>query len=174
MLVGEALHLRPLEADDFAGLYAAASDPETWAGHPAKTRHQREVFTPYFTGLLDSGTCLAVLDRGSDTIIGCSRYYTAPDMPGSISIGFTFLAKDYWGGDTNFALKRLMLGHAFGSFDEVWFHIDPTNIRSQKATAKLGAVFVYHAELQLGPMAAPWNCYRLTREAWAEVEAARA
>ncbi|MEM7544196.1 MAG: GNAT family N-acetyltransferase [Pseudomonadota bacterium] len=173
VLTSEMLHLRPLRADDFEGLYAAARDPATWAGHPAKTRYQRDVFSPYFASLQDSGSCLVAEDRSALRIIGCSRYYTAPDMPGSISIGFTFLDHAYWGGAVNFEMKRLMLGHAFRSFDEVWFHIDPTNIRSQKATAKLGAVFVYDAALKLGPAEAPWKCYRLTRDAWAEVVAAK-
>ncbi len=172
-LTGAILTLRPLRQDDFEGLRNAASDAQTWAGHPARDRHLPEVFAPYFDSLLASGTCLVVVHRASDRIIGCSRYYTAPDMPGSIAIGFTFLHHDFWGGAVNFELKRLMLGHAFDTFDDVWFHIDPTNIRSQKATAKLGAVFVHDAELQLGPMMALWKCYRLTQDAWAAVVAAR-
>ena len=118
-LQSDALLLRPLESEDFEGLYAAASDPETWAGHPAKTRHERDVFRPYFEMLLTLGGTLVVEDRAQGSIIGCSRYYTAPDMPGTIAIGFTFLNNRYWGGVWNFEMKRLMLGHAFEHFDQV-------------------------------------------------------
>jgi RimJ/RimL family protein N-acetyltransferase len=38
-----------------------------------------------------------------------------------------------------------MLDHAFKSYPDVRFHIAPANIRSQKATAKLGADYVYEA-----------------------------
>ena len=170
VLTSETLVLRPLEAVDFEGLYAAASDPETWAGHPAKNRHESSVFRGYYDFLLGTGSTLVVEDRKARQIIGCSRYYTAPDMPESIAIGFTFLNHQYWGGAWNFQMKLLMLGHAFVSFDEVWFHIDPTNIRSQKATGKLGAQHEYDATLDLGSGPAPWKCYKLTRANWAERE----
>lgn len=172
-LASDTLMLLPLTPGDFNGLYAAASDPEVWAGHPAKDRHKRDVFTRNFGFLLESRSTLVVLDRRSNRIIGCSRYYTAPDRPDTIAIGFTFLQTAYWGGGTNFELKRLMLDHAFRSFPDVWFHIAPTNIRSQKATAKLGAEHVYDATLDLSGSPSAWMCFRLTRDAWTDKLKAR-
>jgi RimJ/RimL family protein N-acetyltransferase len=165
-LADETVALRPLVAEDLDGLHAAASDPATWAGHPARDRWRREVFEPYFAFLLASGGTLAIIDRASGAIIGCSRYYVPPDHPEGIAIGFTFLAPAYWGGATNFAVKRLMLGHAFESFPEVWFHIAPGNRRSQIATGRLGAVHAYDAELDLGTGPAPTMCFRLDRASW--------
>jgi N-acetyltransferase len=165
-LIGPSLLLRPLQPNDFEKLYAAAADPEIWAGHPVKDRHTREVFEPYFDFLLGSGTTLAILDRASDKVIGCSRYYPVPDQPDSVAVGFTFLNNAYWGGNTNLQLKRLMLDHAFERFPTVWFHIDPSNIRSQKATAKLGAVHAYDATLDLAGSPALWMCFRLDKSAW--------
>ncbi|WP_377505733.1 GNAT family N-acetyltransferase [Octadecabacter sp. R77987] len=165
-LTGDTLTLRPLTGDDHDGLYRAASAPETWAGHPARDRYKPDVFRPYFELLLASRATLAVIDTATGEIIGCSRYYSAPDRPGTISIGFTFLDHRYWGGAVNRAMKGLMLAHAFADFDAVWFHIDPTNIRSQKATMKLGARHAYDAELALGPVPAPWKVYRLDRGDW--------
>ena len=165
-LNGKTLALRPLVEDDFQGLLSAASDPLTWAGHPATNRHQPDIFRRYFDFLLTAGGTLIICNAATGTVMGCSRYYTAPDMPGTISIGFTFLNHAYWGGKANFELKTLMLGHAFGQFEAVWFHIDPTNLRSQKATQKLGAQHIYNTELDLSGSQAPWNCYRLTRQDW--------
>lgn len=165
-LDNDALSLRPLRGEDFEALFAAAGHPEIWAGHPARDRYKRDVFDGYFHFLLQTGSALAVIEPREARIIGCSRYYDAPDMPGSIAIGFTFLNHAYWGGATNFELKRLMLDHAFGTVDEVWFHIDPTNIRSQRATAKLGAEHAYDATLDLSGKPAPWMCYRLARSRW--------
>lgn len=166
-LTGAALTLRPLAAADLDNLHTAANHPDIWAGHPAKDRYKREVFESYFQALLNSAATLVVIDRHTGTIIGCSRYYAAPDQPDSISIGFTFLNNAYWGGGTNFELKRLMLEHAFKTVDEVWFHIDPSNLRSQKATGKLGAECVYEAVLDLGGKAVLWGCYRLRHQDWA-------
>ncbi len=172
-LTGKTLTLRGLTAVDFEGLAKAASDPVTWAGHPATERYKPEVFRPYFDFLLEAGGTLLILDRKTGEAIGCSRYYTGPDAPEDIGIGFTFLSNTYWGGGTNFELKTLMLGHAFEHFERVWFHIAPTNIRSQKATAKLGAVFVDNAELELAGIPAPWTRFRLDREVWRDKLAAR-
>lgn len=166
VLTGPNLHLRPLVKNDFDALHAAAADPRTWEGHPAKDRYKEEVFRSYFDFLLDAGGVLIAEDRNNNTVIGCSRYYVSPDVPDTISIGFTFLNSGYWGGETNRELKALMLGHAFQSFDEVWFHIDPTNIRSQRATAKLGAECIADRELDLAGNPAQWKCWRLKKKDW--------
>src|SRR4029453_14312869 len=39
-LVGELLELRPLSADDWEGLFAAAADPMIWELHPAHDRYK--------------------------------------------------------------------------------------------------------------------------------------
>lgn len=173
-LTGEMLVLRPLQAGDFDALHAAASDPLVWAGHPAKDRHQKDVFKGFFDFILASGTTLAILDRLTGAVIGCSRYYVAPDQPDDISIGFTFLNNAYWGGSTNFELKRLMLDHAFAAVDTVWFHIAPSNIRSQKATMKLGAEHAYTARLDLSGTPTEWMCLRLSKQDWDRVRGSRA
>jgi N-acetyltransferase len=172
-IMSETLAVRPLRREDFKGLFAAAGHPEVWAGHPAKDRYKRETFEPYFEFLLERGGTIVVVDQASRQIIGCSRYYVAPDQPESISIGFTFLNHAYWGGGTNYQLKRLMLDHAFKSYPEVWFHIAPTNIRSQKATAKLGAEHAYDATLDLSGSPTPWMCFRLSQDAWDHVRKGR-
>ncbi|MBP2548983.1 RimJ/RimL family protein N-acetyltransferase [Neorhizobium galegae] len=165
-LQGPSIAIRPLRHDDWDGLFAAAGHPAVWAGHPASDRYTREKFEPYFGLLLESGGTVAVIDRAKQAIIGCSRYYLAPDRQDSLSIGYTFINHEYWGGRTNFELKRLMLDHAFEHYDEVWFHIAPTNIRSQKAVAKLGAENMYETVLNLSGVPAPAFCFRLGRNAW--------
>jgi len=169
-LIGKDVRLRPLTMNDFEPLFATASEPDIWAGHPAKNRYQSDVFQGYFDMLLNQGGTLVIIDVASSRIIGCSRYYVAPDQPDGICIGFTFLNIAYWGGATNFNVKKLMHAHVFESFSELWFHIDPSNLRSQMATAKLGAEYVYDAVLYLsGGGAVEWKCYRLTKEAWDKI-----
>ena len=90
----------------------------------------------------------------------------SPDVPDQISIGFTFIDCAHWGGSVNRELKTLMLDHAFKTFDEVWFHIDPSNVRSQRATAKFGAECIADRTLDLAGDPAEWKCWRLTRETW--------
>lgn len=162
-LEGQRLSLRPLVAQDRAALRAAASDPRIWEQHPARQRHKAAVFDPYFDFLLQAGGTLIVTHRAQEQVIGCSRFYTVPDQPGDWAIGFTFLSVDFWGGDWNRELKSLMTTHAFAQLPRLWFHIAPDNIRSQVATTRLGARYVYDADLDLGTGPVPTKCYRLTQ-----------
>jgi len=166
ILNGPRLTLEPLRPDHRDTLYLAASDPDIWAQHPARTRHERAVFDPYFDFLLQAGGTLVVNDRDAGRVIGCSRFYNVPDQPGEWAIGYTFLHTDYWGGGWNRELKTLMVDHAFGHVSRLWFHIAPDNIRSQVATTRLGAVFEYDADLDLGTGPVPTKCYTLTPDNW--------
>lgn len=56
-------------------------------------------------------------------------------------IGYTFLARAYWGGVYNRSTKKLMINHALKEFSETLFHVDSNNTRSLKAMEKIGAVF---------------------------------
>ncbi|MEO0632956.1 MAG: GNAT family N-acetyltransferase [Pseudomonadota bacterium] len=164
-LSGRGLTLRPLAASDRDALYAAASDPLIWAQHPVHDRHTRPVFDPYFDTLLARGGALAALD-GVGTMIGTSSFYLTKGPPRCASIGFTFLARAHWGGTTNRAMKTLMLDHLFAHFDTAWFHIGPGNVRSQKGTAKLGAVRVEDDLLDILDPPSLHAFYRLDRATW--------
>ena len=67
-LRGELLQLRPLQAADYAALYAVASDPLLWEQHPARTRYQEPVFQKLFQESLSkksepSATAAAPINR---------------------------------------------------------------------------------------------------------------
>jgi RimJ/RimL family protein N-acetyltransferase len=147
VLEGPRLRLRPLKAEDFDALYAAASDPLIWEQHPAPDRHERRVFEQFFNRGLKSRGALAVLDKKTLEIIGTSRYY---DLEGrdSVCIGFTFLTRKYWGGDYNRELKFIMLDHAFAAVRRVLFHVGEKNLRSRRAMEKIGGTLVGRLERQ--------------------------
>ena len=138
-LQGRLLRLRPVTAEDWGPLLAAASDPEIWALHPASDRWQEAVFRAYFEDGLKSGGALVAVDEASGSIAGWSRYSTAFVEPGEVEIGWTFLARSFWGGAYNGEMKRLMLAHAFRFVDRVILRIGETNVRSRRAAEKIGA-----------------------------------
>ena len=70
------------------------------------------------------------------------------------------------GGAANWEMKSLMLDHAFQYMDAVWFHIGTDNIRSQKATAKLGVDHVTTETRTLSSGTALYECYRLSKATW--------
>jgi RimJ/RimL family protein N-acetyltransferase len=142
VLSGELLELRPLREEDFASLYAVASDPLIWAQHPEPDRCTEPVFRTYFRGAMESGGAFLVIDRQDGRVIGSSRFAGYDEAASEIEIGWTFLARSHWGGRYNREMKRLMLGHAFRFVDRVVFRIGEQNFRSQKAVEKIGAARV--------------------------------
>jgi RimJ/RimL family protein N-acetyltransferase len=139
-LTGALLELRPLRLDDFHDLYAVASDPAIWEQHPASDRYKEDVFKGFFREALESGGAFVVIDRSTGRIIGSSRYFGYSEERNEIEIGWTFLARSYWGGVYNREMKQLMLRHAFRFVETVVFLVGPQNMRSQRAMEKVGGV----------------------------------
>jgi len=141
-LVGESITLRPLRAEDFENVYAAAADPLIWEQHPFPLRFQRYVFeSGFWRSAVESTGALVIAEHATGKIIGSSRFYEWDPSRREVAIGFTFLCRDRWGGKTNRELKRLMLEHAFRRATVVWFHVGSNNLRSRKAVEKIGGVF---------------------------------
>jgi RimJ/RimL family protein N-acetyltransferase len=139
-LKGALIELRPLKLEDWDDLFAVASDPLIWEQHPESDRYKREVFKAFFEGALESGGAFVILDTKTQQIIGSTRFHGYDPEKSEIEIGWTFLARKCWGGRYNREIKQLMLNHAFKYVDDVVFFIGENNIRSQKATEKIGAV----------------------------------
>lgn len=137
-LIGDLLKLRPLRQDDFPALLNVSSDPLIWQQHPVKNRYEESVFRPFFDESLRSGGALIATDIKTNAVIGSSRYHGYDESASEIEIGWTFLARAYWGGAYNGEMKRLMLLHAFKYVASVVFLVGPNNIRSQRAVEKIG------------------------------------
>jgi RimJ/RimL family protein N-acetyltransferase len=142
VLKGDLVELRPLRPEDFDDLYAVASDPLIWEQHPANDRHEEPVFREFFRQALESGGALVVTDKKTQRVIGSSRFHGYDQDTNEVEIGWTFLARSYWGGRYNRELKRLMLEHAFRFVRNVVFLVGLQNWRSQRALEKIGAVRV--------------------------------
>src|SRR6266513_3029195 len=139
-LTGELIELRPLTPEDWDELFAVASDPLIWEQHPESNRYKEDVFKVVFREALESGGAFVVIDKKSQQIIGSTRFYGYDPEKSEIEIGWTFLARKYWGGRYNREMKRLMLAHAFQFVENVVFYVGEDNIRSRKATEKIGAI----------------------------------
>jgi N-acetyltransferase len=139
-LRGEVVELRPLRREDWNDLFAVASDPLIWEQHPESDRYKKEVFKVFFKGALESGGAFVVIDTKTQQIIGSTRFHGYDPDKSEIEIGWTFLARKHWGGRYNQEMKQLMLAHAFKFVENVVFFVGEKNIRSQKATEKIGAV----------------------------------
>ena len=140
VLEGELVLLRPSVPEDWDALFAVASDPLIWEVHPAHDRWQESVFRAYFDAGMASGGALTIVDRATGAVIGSSRYDTWKPEADEIEIGWTYLARAYWGGTYNRAIKRLMLEHIHRFVGTVVFVVGEGNVRSRGAMAKIGGV----------------------------------
>ena len=141
-LKGELIELRPLTPNDRDELFAVASDSLIWEQHPEPDRYKKDVFRIFFKDALASGGAFVIMDRETQHIIGSTRFYGYDAEKSEIEIGWTFLARKYWGGRYNAEMKRLLLNHAFKFVESVVFFVGEDNVRSQKAMEKVGAIKV--------------------------------
>ncbi len=162
VLESERVRLRPLTVQDWPALFDIASDPAIWEQHPVHDRWREEVFRGFFEEALASLGALVIEDCSTRQIIGSSRFAmlerdadsdpTPQSLDGLtesrlVEIGWTFLARKYWGKGINQECKRLMLNHAFERADEVRFKVGETNYRSQIALENIGAERTRETEL---------------------------
>jgi N-acetyltransferase len=139
-LKGKLIELRPLASEDWDDLFSVASDPLIWEQHPESDRYKEDVFKGFFREAMECGGAFVIIDKDSQRIIGSTRFHGYDPTKSEIEIGWTFLARNYWGGRYNRELKQLMLIHAFKFVENVVFYVGENNIRSQKATEKIGAI----------------------------------
>lgn len=165
-LAGERVLLRPTRPDDWPEMFAAASDPLIWAGHPANDRYTEPRFRDYFDGAIRSGGALTILDRASGRIVGCSRFHEHDAERRRVVIGYTFLVRGCWGGGYNGEVKRLMIGHALRFVDTIVFAIAASNLRSRKAIEKIGAILTDDTEMRMAAGALiPYCLYEVRKGA---------
>ena len=165
-LQNDLLKLRPLVADDFDALYAAANDPKIWDQHFDK-RNELPNFKKFFSEGLDSKGALVAVHKNSNKIIGTSRYYQYEGFPDGIEIGWTFLARQYWGGMYNKMMKKMMIDHALKAVSTVYLMVDKNNFRSQKAVGKIGGRLLTEKEKENHPVTRPSNyIFIVSRDQW--------
>lgn len=167
-LIGPRILIRPVTAADWPQMFAAASDPEIWAVHPARNRYQEPVFRDFFDAALASGSAFAFVNRQTDTVVGSSRYYEHDPAKSEIEIGWTFLARAFWGGSYNAEIKKLMLDHAFTFVNTVIFWVGETNWRSQRAMEKVGGVRRAGVFTRSPGPPSPHVIFEITKNAYAQ------
>ena len=166
-LENENVILHPLQDKDFDDLYAVVSDPKIWEQHPNKDRCKIEVFKVFFDGAMQSKGAFKIVNKASGHVMGSTRFYDHNQEENSISIGYTFYGREYWGKGFNHSVKSLMLDYIFQFVSKVHFHIGAENIRSQIAIGRLGTTKIDEQEIAyFGEQAKLNYIYCLTKEEW--------
>jgi len=166
ILENDLLQITPLVESDFENLFQVASDPLIWEQHPASDRYKIEVFQLFFDGAIAAKKAFKITSKSNHKIIGSTRFYNYHLENSSIAIGYTFLARQYWGGAYNKSSKKLLIDYAFQFVDKIYFHIGATNIRSQQATTSIGAKKVREFESELNGVKTTHFEYQIEKENW--------
>ena len=88
-----------------------------------------------------------IMDAATGKAIGSSRFYDHDPEKKEIKIGYTFFSRTCWGKSINQHVKGLMIAHALSFVDNIIFHVGASNIRSQIAMERLGAVKIATEEV---------------------------
>ncbi|HQW72307.1 MAG TPA: GNAT family N-acetyltransferase, partial [Saprospiraceae bacterium] len=108
-----------------------------------------------------------IVNKASGHVMGSTRFYDHNQEENSISIGYTFYGREYWGKGFNHSVKSLMLDYIFQFVSKVHFHIGAENIRSQIAIGRLGTTKIDEQEIAyFGEQAKLNYIYCLTKEEW--------
>lgn len=162
-LEDEITKLIPLEEKHFEELFQVASDPLIWEQHPSKDRYHREGFTAFFEAAINSKGSFLILDKKTNEIMGSTRFYDYNPEKSNVGIGYTFIARKFWGGPYNKSNKKLLIDYAFQYVDSVLFHVGAENFRSQKAVLKLGAEKIRDMVITANGVDMPYFEYELKK-----------
>ncbi len=145
VLENSRVRLRPLEAADFEQLKPVAFDPDLW--RYTLTRGDDSVsLAAYLAAALAARQQgvrypFVIVDRLTGQLAGSTSYYRVDEAEQSLSIGYTWVGRQFQRTGLNRAAKHLLLCHAFGALncERVELETDAFNYKSQLAMRQMGA-----------------------------------
>ncbi len=144
ILENERARLTPLKAKDAGALWPIAKDPDLLAYSPTDI-HTPELLNLYITTALERVTernsyPFLIYDKQAGQVAGSTRFGNISEYDSRLEIGWTWIGTEFQGTGLNAACKELLMTYAFVTlgYERVELRIDERNIRSRKATEKLG------------------------------------
>lgn len=179
-LEGGQVRLEPLARDHLEGLRLAAADDSVFThlsvSLAAPGSLERWLEQALEAQARDEALAFATRRLADGQLVGSTRYMNAVPAHRRVEIGWTWLAREAWGGPINVESKILLLGHAFERLGahRVEFRTDLLNVRSQAAIAALGAtkegVFRRHMVVRNGRVRDTVQ-YAILDEEWPAIRA---
>ncbi|RZK37014.1 MAG: N-acetyltransferase, partial [Hymenobacter sp.] len=145
VLENRRVRLRPLEASDFEALKVIAFNPDIW--HYTLTRGDDAMSLAAYinTALQDRRAGrrypFVIIDRETGQLAGSTSYYNIAPHDQRLSIGYTWLGREFQRTGLNRAAKHLLLSYAFDHLgcERVELETDARNQQSQQAMRRMGA-----------------------------------
>lgn len=174
------VRLVPLGLEHEEGLKRAAADGQLWNlrfTSVPEPQHTRAYIETALRGRAEGHRfAFAVLDSGSDEVIGCTSYHDIVPAVERLEIGWTWYAARVQRSAVNTTAKLLLMQHAFETLGArlVGWRTDNYNFASQRAIERLGArkdgVLRHHALRRDGTVR-DTVMYSLAAGEWPEVKA---
>lgn len=145
VLENEQLLLRPSTLDDLDGLYSLANSA-IWTHSSTNIQRKQDMEMYLLKAIRERGQKLrqqlTIIDKKNNQLIGCSSFEHISETDKRMEIGWSWLGKSFQGKGYNKIAKFLMLNYAFETlqFKRIEFRTRGTNIQSQKALIKIGAI----------------------------------
>ena len=145
LLQNKILLLKPSTTGDIDSLYQLA-DNNIWIHSSTNIIHKQDMENYLIKANEERQQKirqqLTIIDKLNNQFIGCSSFENISNQHKRLEIGWTWLGKAFQGKGYNRVAKFLMLQYCFEilQFERVEFRARSTNIQSQKALAKIGAI----------------------------------
>lgn len=145
-LENQKVILLPLQAAHVKELAGLLSDPRVWELTWRRNNTEQAIELALESALVsrEAGTELpfAIIDRTSGRVAGTTRLGDLDANNRNVEIGWTWMAPAFWGQGINQACKLLLLQYSFEELGviRVQFSASGSNLRSQRALEKIGAV----------------------------------
>ena len=145
-LAGHHIQLEPLRPDHIPALAQVGLYPELWRLQPSPITTENDMRRYVESALHEqqNGSSLpfVIIDKGTNQIVGSTRYMDIVLQHHRLEIGATWLTPTHQRSVANTEAKLLLLSHAFETLDirRVVFKTEMLNEQSRKALARVGAV----------------------------------
>jgi len=146
VLENERVKLMPLQADDLENLLPfSTTEPELWTYSLVSAAGEAGMKTYIATAILERAQQKSypfiVIDKMTDQVAGCTRFYDMQLQNQSLQLGYTWYGKKFHGTGLNQNCKYLLLQFAFEKMhiERVEFRADANNAQSIAAMKGIGA-----------------------------------
>ncbi|MGW6935796.1 GNAT family N-acetyltransferase [Lentzea sp. NPDC054927] len=139
---GKHVRLEPLSPDHAEGLFEATQDPEIWTWLLSSQPRNVAEMRGWILAAEGQREAFAQIEVSTGRVVGTTSFYEVAPEHRRLVIGYTIVGSAWHGTAINPEAKLLLLSEAFevrGALRVAWY-TDASNIRSQRAIEKLGAV----------------------------------
>lgn len=146
ILEGTTIKLVPMDESHVEGLARVLRNPNiwefTWRKITSDEQVQDLITTAFANQTNGSQIPYVIIEQASGQIVGTTRIMHPDLVHRNAEIGCTWISPEYWRTSVNTEAKSLLLHYCFEELKliRVEFTVVASNLRSQRAVERLGAV----------------------------------